>query len=211
MKDDPPPSHKKRKVTRLETTIGPVAFSARKKQRAANGGNTGGDSVIVTQSQSLDYFRESPSRPSPFASPTIRLFPTPLADATTIADMVTGGPVVALTLGSTPAAARQLFDVPAHNSKKSTSKAVKLTAVSVFPWLRQANLTRLKTELQDKQRKESNSSSVIKRALNFFDNLTYRKHVKVEQGKSVRLATKAPLPRMLLRNQSTNLINECLM
>jgi hypothetical protein len=115
-----------------------------------------------------------------------------LADANAINEMVTGGPVGGLTLG-TPAAARQLFDVPAHNLKKSTSKSVRLTAVSIFPWLRQSYLTVLKENLKNKARKESNSSAVIKRALNFFDNVTYQKHVKVQPGRLVRLATKASI------------------
>ena len=118
MKDRPSSSHKKRKITRLETTIGPVAFSTRKKRRGANGATTSSDTALVTQSQTLDYFRESPPRRSPFASPTIRTSRSPLAYTTAINEMITGGPVGGLTLG-TPVAARQLFDVPAHNQKKS--------------------------------------------------------------------------------------------
>jgi hypothetical protein len=69
---------------------------------------------------------------------------------------------------------------------------VKLTAVSIFPWLRQSSLTKLKVDLQENRRnKELNSSGMIKGALNFFDKMTNQKHVKVNPGKLVQLAMKA--------------------
>jgi hypothetical protein len=149
MKDDPLFSHKKHKLTRLEAMMGPVAFSARKKRPGASGGTNVSNYVVVSQSQTLDYFRESPPSHSPFANPTICPNGSPLADATAINKMVSGVPVGGLSLGAV-AEPRELFNVTAHNQKNLTSKAVKLTAFSIFPWLRQSRLTQLKVDLQEK-------------------------------------------------------------
>jgi hypothetical protein len=87
------------------------------------GGNIVSDYVVVSQSQTLDYFCESPPSRSPFADPTICPNESPLADATAINKIVSGVLVCGLSLG-TVAEPRQLFDVPAHNQKKSTSKTM---------------------------------------------------------------------------------------
>jgi hypothetical protein len=123
--------------------IGPVIFNARKKHQGANGATISSNSVVVTQSQTLNYFHESPPHHSPFAGPMICPVGSPLADVNAFNKIVTGGPVGGLSLGVL-AAARQLFDVPAHNLKKSMSKAVRLKAVSIFPWLCQSYLTQLR-------------------------------------------------------------------
>jgi hypothetical protein len=52
----------------------------------------------------------------------------------------------------------------------------------------------IKADLKDKLLKESNSSAVIIRALNFFDSVTYQKHVrKVKPGKSTATVTSEPV------------------
>ena len=77
-----PSSHKKRKIRRLDNTIGMPAYSAWKKSQKPivdNGANA--VAVQVTQSQTLDYFWTSPPTFSPHVSPVSRtVAASPLVD-----------------------------------------------------------------------------------------------------------------------------------
>ena len=58
----------------------------------------------------------------------------------------------------------------------------------VFPWLRSGLLKALKNDLESKKRKETNPSSRIRTATNFFDPLSYKRKVRVDLGKSTCVA-----------------------
>jgi len=75
-----------------------------------------------------------------------------------------------------------------HKKKVAKVDVCVLNDKVVFPWLRTRHLQVLKDELDRKERKESDSAQRIRAATNYFDPITYKRKIKVEPGKSTRIA-----------------------
>ena len=78
-----------------------------------------------------------------------------------------------------------------HKKKVAKVDSFILNDKVVLPWLRTNLMESLKVELESNNRKPTDSSMQIRTATNFFKPLSYTRKVKVEPGKSSRLANKA--------------------
>jgi hypothetical protein len=178
-----PGSHKKKKKSRQEDTDEKRVEKRRRLSRTPEAVAT---PPVVTQTQD-SLLVDAPCTPIP-AVVTATVAPTtdgmhgsPLADNLAIA---TGANETGLSLFAEVAIERlELF-----KDKTSKQKAVKLTSVSVFAFLRKGFVPALIDDLSMSRRLRASSSASVKRAVNGFDTAVYTRHVKTVPGKSRRIA-----------------------
>ena len=76
------------------------------------------------------------------------------------------------------------------NDKNAKHKTIKLTATSVFNFLCHGFVKTLSDDLLAARRTASSSAASVRKARSSFDTLTYKRQVKVDPGKSRRIAEK---------------------
>jgi hypothetical protein len=182
-----PNSHKKRKPTRLQVS---AEKRIQKKARDEVTPEVVTAPPVVTQTQDSAVIPDSPTNPIITArnAPVPVSNGSPTADNIAIAEMAAGrtneddSNVDARTLRSTKMV---LF-----NGNIGKHKTIKLTATSVFNFLRQGFVTSLQDDLLAGRRTPSSSAASVRKARSSFDTITYNKQTKVLPGKSRRIAEK---------------------
>jgi hypothetical protein len=186
-----PGSHKKRKPTRLQ-----VSAEKRRLKKArpevTPEATTAPPVVSQTQDDTVPAIAVSPTNQlvlapasayasvSPVGSPTV--------DNNAIAEM-TAGPrndVEQNDDNTTDKHTRMVL----FNDKNGKHKTIKLTATSVFTFLRQRFVKTLSDDLLAARRTASSSAASVRKARSYFDTINYHKQVKVLPGKSRRIAEK---------------------
>jgi hypothetical protein len=120
-------------------------------------------------------------------SPRASVGGSPLADHTAIAAMAAGDTnpdPPQLDKGNAWYANERLGLFKERTGKK----AVKLTQTSVFSFLHQGFIKALITDLLEARCSPARSSQLVRKTINFFDTTTYTRQMKVEPGKSCRIA-----------------------
>jgi hypothetical protein len=176
-------SHKKRKITRLQTTD---EKRSAKKLRDSEPPDVETTVVAVTQTQDADADAEPD--PVPITTPHTSIVATPgspVADNDAIAAIseVAAHPVRDL---EGMAYAKRRLDT--FKNKVKSKNAMKLTSSNVFPWIRDSIVQVLENDLKTQSRAVSSSSAVIKKANSFFHTVAYNRVPKPKPGQSARIA-----------------------
>jgi hypothetical protein len=175
-------SHKKRKLTRKEhNDEKPLP----KKQQLSTSPATVAVTSVVTQTQ------DSPEcPPSPFEDTVVNdVVPTsssPVDDYEALSTMVSGE----MNPHSEPGVGRdyRIQRLELFKDRTGKKKAAKLTTVSVFNFIRQGYIKSNIDDLLHARRPQANSSQSVRKAINFFDTIPYKRQTKVDPGKSRRIA-----------------------
>jgi hypothetical protein len=182
-------SHKKRKATRLQ-----VSAEKRRLKKArpevTPEATTAPPVVSQTQDDIVPVIAESPTNllALALALATVPPVGSPTVDNNVIAEM-TAGPRNDDEQNDDITSDKHTRMV-LFNDKNGKHKTIKLTATSVFSFLRQGFVQSLSDDLLAKRRTASSSAASVRKARSYFDTINYQKQVKVLPGKSRRLAEK---------------------